>query len=94
MMFQVCEDGQLSGAGLQCGYHSAGRVRLHIGLRGVGKLQVRQAPIEKLASFTFKSFSVAGFEMVLQRHVSHYLITYYLPSGKHKYRYQDTNIDI
>jgi len=27
------------------------------------------------------NFSVAGFEMVLQRHVSHYLITYYLPSG-------------
>ncbi len=26
-------------------------------------------------------FSVAGFEMILQRHVSHYLITYYLPSG-------------
>ena len=33
------------------------------------------------------NFSVAGFEMVLQRHVSHYLITYYLPSGKY-------NIDI
>ena len=27
------------------------------------------------------NFSVAGFEMVLQRHISHYLITYYLPSG-------------
>jgi len=27
------------------------------------------------------NFSVAGFEMVLNRHVSHYLITYYLPSG-------------
>jgi hypothetical protein len=27
------------------------------------------------------NFSVAGFEMVLHRHVSHYLITYYLPSG-------------
>merc|ERR1711874_522483 len=27
------------------------------------------------------NFSLAGFEMVLQRHVSHYLITYYLPSG-------------
>ena len=38
------------------------------------------------------NYSLAGFEMVLQRHVSHYLITYYLPSGK--YRYQDTNIDI
>jgi hypothetical protein len=27
------------------------------------------------------SASVAGFEMILHRHVSHYLITYYLPSG-------------
>ena len=27
------------------------------------------------------NFSVAGFEMILHRHVSHYLITYYLPSG-------------
>ena len=27
------------------------------------------------------NFSVAGFEMKLRRHVSHYLITYYLPSG-------------
>ena len=27
------------------------------------------------------NFSVAGFEMQLRRHVSHYLITYYLPSG-------------
>merc|ERR1719384_2871191 len=27
------------------------------------------------------NFSVAGFEMKLNRHVSHYLITYYLPSG-------------
>jgi len=27
------------------------------------------------------NFSVAGFEMVLNRHISHYLITYYLPSG-------------
>ena len=28
------------------------------------------------------NFSVAGFEMRLRRHVSHYLITYYLPSGE------------
>ena len=28
------------------------------------------------------NFSVAGFEMILHRHVSHYLITYYLPSGE------------
>ena len=27
-------------------------------------------------------FSVAGFEMKLSRHISHYLITYYLPSGE------------
>ena len=27
------------------------------------------------------SISLAGFEMILTRHVSHYIITYYLPSG-------------
>ena len=27
------------------------------------------------------NFSLAGFEMVLSRHVSHYIINYYLPSG-------------
>lgn len=27
------------------------------------------------------NYSLAGFEMILQRHVSHYIITYYLPSG-------------
>ena len=26
-------------------------------------------------------FSLAGFTMILDRHVSHYIITYYLPSG-------------
>ena len=26
-------------------------------------------------------YSLAGFEMILTRHVSHYIITYYLPSG-------------
>ena len=31
------------------------------------------------------NFSVAGFEMQLRRHVSHYLITYYLPSGDYDY---------
>ena len=29
------------------------------------------------------NFSVAGFEMSLTRHLSHYLITYYLPSGRY-----------
>ena len=29
-------------------------------------------------------YSVAGFEMKLSRHISHYLITYYLPSGGNK----------
>ena len=28
------------------------------------------------------NYSVAGFEMILHRYVSHYIITYYLPSGK------------
>merc|ERR1719192_2776045 len=27
------------------------------------------------------NYSLAGFEMILRRHVSHYIITYYLPSG-------------
>ncbi len=27
------------------------------------------------------NYSLAGFEMVLARHVWHYIITYYLPSG-------------
>ena len=27
------------------------------------------------------TFSVAGFELTLKRKVSHYIITYYLPSG-------------
>ncbi len=31
---------------------------------------------------TLGNYSLAGFEMVLHRYVSHYIITYYLPSGK------------
>ena len=27
------------------------------------------------------NYSLAGFEMILSRHVSHYIINYYLPSG-------------
>ena len=30
------------------------------------------------------NFSLSGFEMVLTRYVSTYIITYYLPSGIHK----------
>ena len=29
------------------------------------------------------NFSLSGFEMVLTRYVSTYIITYYLPSGEH-----------
>lgn len=29
------------------------------------------------------NYSLAGFEMILHRYVSHYIITYYLPSGRH-----------
>ena len=36
----------------------------------------------------FSFYSVAGFEMKLSRHISHYLITYYLPSGEFKYKYK------
>ncbi len=28
------------------------------------------------------NYNLAGFEMILHRYVSHYIITYYLPSGK------------
>ena len=31
---------------------------------------------------TLGNFSLTGFEMVLTRYVSTYIITYYLPSGK------------
>ena len=27
------------------------------------------------------NYSLAGFEMILVRHISHYIINYYLPSG-------------
>ena len=38
---------------------------------------------EKNTSQVFMEIpSVAGFEMILRRHISHYLITYYLPSGE------------
>ena len=37
-LMKVCQDGQLCSAGLQCGYHSARRVRLYIRLRGAGQL--------------------------------------------------------
>lgn len=35
-----------------------------------------------LAYGSLGNYSLAGFEMVLHRYVSHYIITYYLPSGK------------
>jgi hypothetical protein len=28
------------------------------------------------------NYSLAGFEMILVRHISHYIINYYLPSGE------------
>jgi hypothetical protein len=28
------------------------------------------------------NFSVSGFEIVLTRHVSSYIVTYYIPAGK------------
>ena len=31
---------------------------------------------------TLGNYSLAGFEMILHRYVSHYIITYYLPSGR------------
>ena len=38
------------------------------------------------------NFSVAGFKMTLHRHVSHYLITYYLPSGELASLYTSRNV--
>ena len=38
------------------------------------------------------NFSVAGFEMQLRRHVSHYLITYYLPSGDYDYDFYYSSV--
>lgn len=35
-----------------------------------------------LNSGSLGNYSLAGFEMILHRYVSHYIITYYLPSGK------------
>jgi hypothetical protein len=31
--------------------------------------------------FQSENHSLAGFEMILVRHISHYIINYYLPSG-------------
>ncbi len=35
------------------------------------------------------NYSLAGFEMILHRYVSHYIITYYLPSGKGSFALHD-----
>ena len=32
--------------------------------------------------FALGNFSVTGFELVLKRKMSHYIITYYFPAGK------------
>ena len=40
---------------------------------------VFQSP--RISPYNNNIISVAGFEMILRRHISHYLITYYLPSG-------------
>ena len=37
------------------------------------------------------NYSLAGFEMILHRYVSHYIITYYLPSGTVFYWYTLTS---
>ena len=51
---------------------------------------VKISPLKEVDRFLtygeFGNFSVAGFEMLLQRHFSHYLITYYLPSGEKRMR--------
>ena len=40
------------------------------------------APMDSILMFEgLGNFSLAGFEMVLDRHSSPYIITYYLPSG-------------
>ncbi len=42
---------------------------------------------------TLGNYSLAGFEMILHRYVSHYIITYYLPSGNEQKMKPETNID-
>ena len=42
----------------------------------------KQKQIDRILSYgSLGNYSLAGFEMVLHRYVSHYIITYYLPSG-------------
>ena len=36
---------------------------------------------KNILSFVTGNYSVAGFELTLRRKISHYIITYYLPSG-------------
>ena len=40
------------------------------------------------------NYSLAGFEMILHRYVSHYIITYYLPSGMNESAHCVVNRDI
>ena len=78
-LHQVCEDCELCGAGLCSGGDllSCSHPGHHV------SPQVTQLdPADFILDYgELGNFSVAGFEMQLRRHVSHYLITYYLPSG-------------
>jgi hypothetical protein len=48
-----------------------------------GRVFFGLAQVDKILSYgSLGNYSLAGFEMVLHRFVSHYIITYYLPSGK------------
>ena len=45
-------------------------------------VQIQRLPHhEESYNDTYSNYSVAGFELILRRKVSHYIITWYLPSG-------------
>ena len=42
--------------------------------------------VDRVLSYgSLGNYSLAGFEMILHRYVSHYIITYYLPSGEKEF---------
>ena len=59
--------------------HIYNRKTQHISLSDIKQLQPHHQFLDQGA---YGNFSISGFEMVLTRYVSTYIITYYLPSGK------------
>ena len=80
-LHQVCEDCQLCGAGL-CSGGEHHHLAILVTMCHVSPQVTQLDPADFILDYgELGNFSVAGFEMQLRRHVSHYLITYYLPSG-------------